>query len=73
MNEDILTLQETVAHQAMQIEELSEALYAQQKDNAKLREEMDAFKEQFKRLMEMAQSDDGASYTTGYEPPPPHY
>lgn len=75
MNDDILTLQETLAHQSMQIEQLSDALYAQQKDNTAMRKELDALKGEFKRIMEMASSQDGDSsgYTTGYEPPPPHY
>lgn len=75
MNEDILTLQETLAHQSMQIEQLSDALYSQQKDNTAMRKELDALKAEFRRLMDMAdsQNSEGGGYTTGYEPPPPHY
>ena len=66
MDKDIIALQEMLAHQSLEIEKLSDELYAQQKETTKLGREVKRLSTQLEMLSH--QQSDGAD-----EPPPPHY
>lgn len=65
MNEAIIQLQETIAHQGRDITRLSDAVYAQQKEIAELRRELE-------KLKAFAKGDEGIR-PVDQETPPPHY
>ncbi len=65
MTDDIIQLQEELAHQALTISRLSDELYAQQREILQLQKQMGNFKETVESLSQ-----------TGFEvdeSPPPHY
>ena len=70
MNEMILTLQETLSHQAEDIARLSDELYTQQKDIARLTKRLNILAKELH-----ARSDAGADPTGLADQPvkPPHY
>ncbi len=69
MDKTIIQLQEAIAHQSADISHLSDELYAQQKELAALRQQMDALNAKLKTMAE----DQGDAQAHGDEPPPPHY
>lgn len=68
MDDTIIKLQETVAYQNVEIAQLSEELYTQQKELAALRLQLD----RLSSLMQNSQAQPGTHDGTP-EPPPPHY
>lgn len=69
MDEAMIALQETVAHQAVEIEQLNGELYAQQKELAELKRQVKMLHD---KLGEGAGSA-GHAHSDSPEPPPPHY
>lgn len=67
MEEDIITLQELVAHQSLEIEQLSGELHMQQKEVKQLQLQM----KKLRADMEDSANDDPRQSLP--EPPPPHY
>ena len=67
MDDSIIELQTIVAHQAEEIANLSQEMYAQQKELMKLKQQMAMLLDRFRSLAEA-----GAQDKTP-EPPPPHY
>lgn len=65
MNNQIIQLQEELAHQSMEISRLSEELYAQQKEILRLSKHISEFKETL-------ESGSHIRYQSE-ETPPPHY
>jgi uncharacterized coiled-coil protein SlyX len=68
MDEAIIQLQTTAAHQAEEISSLSKELYAQQKELEKLKQIVANLKEEIRTLSQGEA--DGVAID---EPPPPHY
>lgn len=69
MDDILIKMQTTIAQQDVDISNLSDELYTQQKEMAQLREEVRALKQHLKSM-----ADDGFSSTPPeQEPPPPHY
>ena len=66
MEDKIIELQEIIAHQGVTLTQLSDELYAQQKETAELRRQVKLLSEQ---LQKYALDDDNGTP----EPPPPHY
>lgn len=69
MDNALITLQEIVSHQAMQISQLSDELYAQQREITELRTQLNRLHQKYQQLSER-QSDNADTLP---EPPPPHY
>ena len=67
MDDTLITLQETVAHQAIEIEQLHSELYAQQKDIAALQRQLKSLTDKLTTTQEASGQSDVP------EPPPPHY
>lgn len=67
MDDTLITLQETVAHQAIEIEQLHGELYAQQQEIAELKKQLKLLKNQLSAAHEATAQPDTP------EPPPPHY
>lgn len=71
MEDSIIKLQTTLAHQEEEILSLSGELYAQQKEMAELKRQ---FAELNGRLKALSEGDGGGSgLDVSDEPPPPHY
>ena len=68
MDDPIIALQETVAHQSIAIEQLHGELYAQQQEIAELQKQLKRLHDQLR-----AANDAAAAQPHTPEPPPPHY
>lgn len=65
MSEDIVELQEELAHQSLTISRLSDELYAQQREILQLKKQLSVFKETVESLSNLRSEDEEAA--------PPHY
>ena len=70
MHDDIVTLQEMLAHQSVEIAQLSEELYKQQKEMSHLKKQLALLIDKVREL-EANGSQTNQPFTP--EPPPPHY
>lgn len=68
MEQDFTRLQETIAHMAQDLRDLSDELYQQQKDMAALRTEIEHLRQKIK----IAAADSGI-LRPEEDSPPPHY
>lgn len=68
MEKDIKSMQEQIAYMQAEISQLSDELYAQQKEQADLRLEL----LKLQQKLQVAQGD-GAILTAAEDSPPPHY
>jgi uncharacterized coiled-coil protein SlyX len=69
MEDQLIALQEMVAHQAVEMEQLHAELYAQQKDIAALQRRLKTLTDQ----MGVASASGAGDNNDTPEPPPPHY
>ena len=65
MDDSLISLQEELAHQAMEISRLSDEMYAQQREISQLKRQISTFKETMESMSQMRDAAD--------ETPPPHY
>lgn len=70
MDDIIIHMQTTIDRHEMDIVNLSDELYTQQKEVAKLRDQLAQLEQ---RLKSLADEDYSAQTELGQEPPPPHY
>jgi len=69
MNDEIMALQEMVAHQSQDIAWLSDELHTQQKEIARLHQQLEALHAK----LQAATEEGGGAQTPDRGPPPPHY
>jgi uncharacterized coiled-coil protein SlyX len=65
----LIELQETLAHQSVEIAHLSEELHLQQKETAQLRLQIKLLSDK----LQMAENTQTDAADNAFEPPPPHY